>query len=73
VRFDLIAPNASMSIDAFARVKADNVLDADCTPDYGSGTKYSFSRCPDGGAFGLAVPSCNSANPATAAGNIETN
>jgi hypothetical protein len=74
VRFDLIAPGASMSIDVFARVKADNVLDANCTPDYSSGTKYSFSRCPDGtGTFGLAVPSCNAANPATAAGDIVTN
>jgi hypothetical protein len=74
VRFDLLAPAASMSIDVFARVKADNALDASCTPDYGSGTKYAFSRCPDGtGSFGLAVPSCNAVNPATAAGNIETN
>ena len=73
VRFDLIAPDASTSIDVFARVKADNVLDANCTPDYSSGTKYSFSRCPDGtGAFGLAVPSCNAANPGTAAGDIVT-
>jgi hypothetical protein len=74
VRFDLIAPDNAMSIDAFARVKSDNVLDADCTPDYGSGTKYSFSRCSDGiGAFGLALPSCNAANPSTPAGTIETN
>ncbi|MDR1552804.1 MAG: lamin tail domain-containing protein [Prevotellaceae bacterium] len=75
VRFDLIAPDASMSIDVFARVKADdNTLDANCTPDYGSAPQYSFSRCPDGtGTFGLAAPSCNSANPATSAGAIETN
>ncbi|MDR2292739.1 MAG: lamin tail domain-containing protein [Prevotellaceae bacterium] len=74
VRFDLIAPDASMSIDVFARVKADNVLDADCSPDYSQNPKYSFSRCPDGtGNFGLAAPSCNAANPATPAGNIETN
>jgi spore coat protein CotH len=45
-----------------------------CLPDYGkSDPKYSFSRCPDGtGDFGLAVPSCNAANPGTAAGPIVT-
>jgi hypothetical protein len=74
LRFDLIAPDASMSIDAFARVKAGNELDINCTPDYGSGTQYSFSRCPDGtGIFGLATPSCNAANPPASDGNIETN
>jgi hypothetical protein len=73
VKFEMRAPNG-FHIDAYARVKADGILDADCTPDYGSGTKYSFSRCPDGtGAFGLAVPSCNVANPATAVGPIVTN
>ncbi|MDR1762624.1 MAG: lamin tail domain-containing protein [Dysgonamonadaceae bacterium] len=72
VKFEMLIGN--MFIDGFARVKADGVLDADCTPDYGSGTKYSFSRCPDGtGAFGLAVPSCGAANPASSAGEIATN
>ncbi|GHV72387.1 hypothetical protein FACS1894201_01260 [Bacteroidia bacterium] len=73
VKFEMRAPNG-FYIDAYARLKADGILDADCTPDYGSGTKYSFSRCPDGlGTFGLAVPSCNVANPATAVGAIVTN
>jgi hypothetical protein len=73
VKFELTAPN-SMLIDAFARVKADGALDIACTPDYSVAPKYSFSRCPDGtGAFGLAVPSCNTANPATAVGPIVTN
>jgi hypothetical protein len=73
VKFEMRTP-AGYYIDAYARVKADGVLDADCTPDYGSGTKYSFSRCPDGlGTFGLAVPSCNAANPGTSTGAIVTN
>jgi hypothetical protein len=73
LKFELIAPN-NFHLDAFLRVKSDGVLDANCTPDYGSAPQYSFSRCPDGtGDFGLATPSCNSANPATSAGDIETN
>ncbi|MDR1783538.1 MAG: lamin tail domain-containing protein [Dysgonamonadaceae bacterium] len=72
IKFELII--GETLIDSFSRVKADGALDANCTPDYGSEPKYSFSRCPDGtGSFGLAVPSCGAANPATAAGTIVTN
>ncbi len=72
VRFDMI--HAGMLLDVFARVDATGAIDEDCTPDYGKTTpKYSFSRCPDGtGAFGLAEPSVDAANPATSAGAIET-
>ncbi len=72
VRFDLV--HDALALDVFARVKADNVLDANCTPDYGVTTPpYSFARCPDGtGNFGLAVPSVDAANPATAVGAIVT-
>ncbi|MDR1198603.1 MAG: lamin tail domain-containing protein [Prevotellaceae bacterium] len=72
LKFELIAP-FNMFIDAFVRTNGGD-WGVTVTPDYGSGTQYSFSRCPDGsGAFGLAIPSCNSANPATSAGDIETN
>ena len=73
LKFELKQPDCTTIIDQFARVKSDNALDANCTPDYGQSPQYSFSRCPDGGEFGLATPSCNSANPATAAGQIVTN
>jgi hypothetical protein len=73
VKFELKKPDGTTIIDEFARVKADNILDADCAPNYSKSTPYSFSRCPNGtGNFGLAVPSCNSTNPATAAGVIVT-
>lgn len=64
VRFDMVTPG-NMLLDAFARVKADNLLDESCSPDYGKGTQYSFSRNADG-TFGLAVPTCNAANSASA-------
>lgn len=72
VKFELRKPDGT-AIDAFTRSTA-IALDADCTPDYGKTTpKYAFARCPDGtGAFGLAEPSPRAANPATAAGAIET-
>ncbi|GHV35716.1 hypothetical protein FACS1894178_5900 [Bacteroidia bacterium] len=71
VRFDLL--NGAYVVDVFARVKADNVLDTGCSPNYSSTTpKYSFSRCADGGEFGLAVPTPHAANPATAVGPIVT-
>jgi hypothetical protein len=71
VRFDLIS--GGMSLDTFARVAADGRLDKNCDPDYGSGTQYSFARCPDGiGQWGLASPTVAAPNPATSAGEIET-
>jgi len=72
LKFQLKAPNAT-EIDVFLRTNG-GALGGGVTPDYGSGTPYSFSRCPDGtGAFGLALPSCNAANPATEVGPIVTN
>jgi hypothetical protein len=73
VQFELKAPNGSV-LNVFARLKEGMAFGDICTPDYGSTSpKYSFARCPDGtGAFGLAVPSCNAANPATAVGPIIT-
>jgi hypothetical protein len=74
LKFELVS--AYETWDSFTRLKADNAIDVDCTPDYGKandGGIYSFSRCPDGADnFGLAVPSCNTANPGTSAGIIET-
>ncbi len=74
VKFEVKKPNGDL-IDSFARVKTDGALDVTCAPDYGTTTpQYSFSRCPDGtGNFGLAVSSCNAANPATQEGAIVTN
>ncbi|WP_291528554.1 lamin tail domain-containing protein [Bacteroides sp. UBA939] len=72
VQFEVKTP-ANVVIDIFTRSTTLD-LDEDCTPDYGKTTpKYSFARCPDGiGAFGLAEPSVDAPNPATAAGTIET-
>ena len=70
VKFELRTPDKTL-LDSFLRMKEGGALSDRITPDYSSGTKYSFSRCPDGtGAFGLAPPSCNAANPATAVGPI---
>ena len=73
VKFSLNTPDEN-EIDSFERSREGMVWGDGCLPDYGkSDPKYSFSRCPDGtGNFGLAVPSCNAANPATAAGPIIT-
>ena len=69
LKFELKTPDDKL-IDSFLRSNGGE-LGGDCTPDYGFGTPYSFSRCPDGtGAFGLATPSCNKSNPATSAGPI---
>ncbi len=75
VKFELKNPSEDV-VDTFLRLSIDGVLGDEITPDYSKAANgiYSFSRCPDGtGAFGLAVPSCNAANPATAAGDIVTN
>lgn len=70
LKFELKGTTGEL-LDEFVRTKAGTTLGDSCTPDYGSGTQYSFSCCPDGtGEFGLAVPSCNEANPATSAGPI---
>jgi hypothetical protein len=74
LQFELKAPDNTI-IDTFSRTNGGTLGDA-CNPDYGKaapsgGGVYSFSRCPDGtGDFGLAVPSCNRANPATSEGEI---
>lgn len=72
VKFELKAPNTSV-IDEFVRTNG-GAWSAKVKPEYDSTTpQYSFARCPDGtGDFGLAVPSCNAANPATADGPIVT-
>jgi len=71
VKFELKEPDGTV-IDEFVRTNGGNWGDG-VTPDYGSGTQYSFSRCPDGtGSFQLAIPSCNSTNNASA-GDIVTN
>ena len=71
VKFELKKSDGTV-LDTFVRTNGGNLGDG-VTPDYGSGTKYSFSRCPDGtGSFQLAVPSCNAANNASA-GDIVTN
>lgn len=70
LKFELKDSKGSL-LDEFVRTKDGAAFGDSCTPDYGKGTAYSFSRCPDGtGGFGLAVPSCNKANPATSAGAI---
>jgi len=70
VKFELRMPDHTL-LDSFLRMKEGGALSDRITPDYSTGTPYSFSRCPDGtGAFGLAPPSCNAANPATAVGQI---
>lgn len=80
VKFALFVPDNNIAIDSYYRTGSGLAMDANCAPDYskdiadGGGGKYSFSRCPNGtGNFGLAVPSCNMANPTTAAGPIVTN
>ena len=71
VKFELKNTDGTV-IDTFARTNGGNWSDS-VTPDYSSGTQYSFSRCPDGiGSFQLAVPSCNATNGASA-GDIVTN
>ncbi|MCL1942573.1 MAG: lamin tail domain-containing protein [Candidatus Azobacteroides sp.] len=72
VKFELKSPDGKTVVDYFARTNGGNWGNS-VTPDYGAGTPYSFSRCPDGtGDFQLAVPSCNAANNASA-GDIVTN
>jgi hypothetical protein len=63
VKFEMKTPGGEL-IDVFARLKVDSsALDVDCTPDYGSGTPYSFSRCPDGtGEFALTASTPTAAN-----------
>jgi hypothetical protein len=75
VKFELFVPDNDTPVDAFARRTSSGNWGDDTSPDYSKTTpKYSFSRCPDGtGNFGLAVPSSNAANPATAEGPIEAN
>jgi hypothetical protein len=73
VKFELRGPDKTV-LDAFIRLKEGGAWSDVISPDYGSGTKYSFSRCPNGtGAFELAVPSCNAPNPAVSAGQILAN
>jgi len=61
LKFELKKADGTV-IDEFVRTNGGTWGSA-VTPDYGSGTPYSFSRCPDGtGSFQLAVPSCNAAN-----------
>ncbi len=74
VKFELKNPAKDTVLDSFERTAAGLDLGDDCAPDYGkTDPAYSFSRCPDGtGDFGLAVPSCAAANPATSAGAIAT-
>jgi hypothetical protein len=73
VQFELKSPSGDL-IDIFARLKVgSSELDANCTPDYGSGTPYSFSRCPDGeGYFSLAASTPAAAN-GESQGEIVTN
>jgi hypothetical protein len=74
LKFTLESPSGEL-IDTFARLKAgSDELDTNCTPDYGSGTPYSFSRCPDGAAegFSLAASTPASAN-GESQGEIATN
>ncbi|MCL1867578.1 MAG: lamin tail domain-containing protein, partial [Paludibacter sp.] len=74
VKFELKSPYGALIIDFFARTLEGRNFGDNCTPDYAGPPSYSFSRCPNGtGEFGLATPSCNSANPAIAAGAIVTN
>ncbi|MCL1938713.1 MAG: lamin tail domain-containing protein [Candidatus Azobacteroides sp.] len=71
VKFELKNSGETL-VDSFTRTNGGNWGDG-VTPDYGSGTKYSFSRIPDGiGNFQLGVPSCNAVNGASA-GDIMTN
>ncbi len=60
VKFELKEPDQTV-IDFFVRSETID-LDVDVLPDYGTGTPLSFSRCPDGGDFMLAIPSCNATN-----------
>ncbi len=69
LKFELESADGEV-LDTFTRSgKGDEWKWGDgCTPDY---KDSSFSRCPNGtGDFGLATPSINKANPATATGAI---
>ena len=69
LKFELWSPGNSL-LDNFTRTNNGKLGDR-ILPDY-SESKYSFSRCPDGsGGFGMANPSCNAANPATAISSME--
>lgn len=65
LKFELFTPEDE-SLSVFSREKAGVALGTTCTPDYGSGTQYSFGRAPDGtGAFVLTIPSIKAANGAS--------
>lgn len=73
VKFALFIPGVTAEKDSYYRTGAGLAMDANCAPDYAAVGPYSYARCPDGtGDFGLATPSINAANPATAAGAIVT-
>jgi hypothetical protein len=72
VKFELKASDGTTVLDSFVRTNG-NAWGDNVSPDYASGTPYSFSRIPDGtGDFKLAIPTCNATNGASA-GNIVTN